>query len=286
MQIKLTNITGIASLNVEHFDLHEEFGFASIFEMEETVALNLNGAVVRSWPKGAQPEIWWLKWFDSDHVVFALHGPEVAIVSAESWERHHLGYLSELYLSPKYMFATYGDEAFYSSRPNEVESNIISIFLRDGTFELGIRELMDKDRDAWKFEEVTAGYTFKDNFNFVASDSPLLWILNVSEWSWRKFPAPVSLSSADVLSGDDKTAYAIFDHRRMLSVHPDRPPFELAVFDLLSETSSKQDFAPVETELLAAGFEMSEIKFQPSSTGKIIVSDGKKAALLEFSGVA
>jgi hypothetical protein len=34
--------------------------------------------------------------------------------------------------------------------------------------------------------------------------------------------------------------------------------------------------------LKASGFEMSEIKFQPSSTGKIIVSDGNKAALLEF----
>ena len=124
------------------------------------------------------------------------------------------------------MFATYGDEAFYSSRPNEVESNIISIFLRDGTFELGIRELTDKDRDSWKFEQVTAGYTFKDKFSFVACDRPLLWILNVSERSWRKFPAPVSLWSADVLTGDDKAAYAIVDHRRLLSIYPDRPPFE------------------------------------------------------------
>jgi hypothetical protein len=56
------------------------------------------------------------------------------------------------------MFATYGDEAFYRSRPDEFESNIVSVFLRNGAFELGIRELMDKDRDAWKFEEVTAGY--------------------------------------------------------------------------------------------------------------------------------
>jgi hypothetical protein len=215
-----------------------------------------------------------------------LLGPQVAIVSTQSLERRELGYLNELYLSPKYMFVTYSEEAFYSSRPNEVESNIISIFSRDGAFELGIREFLDKDRDAWKFEEVTAGYTFKDKFSFVASDSPLLWILNVSERSWRKFPAPDSLASADVLTGDDKTAYAIFDHRNLLRHYPDRPPFELAVFNLLSETSSKQDFAPIETELLASGFEMSEIKFRPSSTGKIIVSDGKKAALLEFSDSA
>jgi hypothetical protein len=44
-----------------------------------------------------------------------------------------------------------------------------------------------------------------------------------------------------------------------------------------------QDFAPVENALIAAGFAMSEIKLQPSSTGKIIVSDNGKAAFLEFS---
>ena len=63
------------------------------------------------------------------------------------------------------------------------------------------------------------------------------------------------------------------------------PPFEIAVFDFLSETSSKQDFFVIETELLASSLKMSEIKFQPSSMGEIIVSDGKMAALLEFSGV-
>jgi hypothetical protein len=53
----------------------------------------------------------------------------------------------------------------------------------------------------------------------------------------------------------------------------------------VSETSSKHEFAPVEAALTAAGFEMSEIKFQPNATGRIIVSDSKKAALLEFSGL-
>jgi hypothetical protein len=158
MQVHLKNLTTFDASRVKYFDLHEEFGFTSIVEREETVALDLNGAVIRSWPKGDQPEIWWIKWFDADHVVLDLHGPEVAIVSVESLERRHLGYLDELYLSPKFMFATYGDEAFYRSRPDEFESNIVSVFLRNGAFELGIRELMDKDRDAWKFEEVTAGY--------------------------------------------------------------------------------------------------------------------------------
>jgi hypothetical protein len=286
MQVQLKNLTTFGGSQVKYFDLHEELGCAAIVEMDGTVALDLNGAVIRSWPKGDQPEIWWIKWFDADRVVLALHGPEVAIVSAESWDRHHFGYLDELYLSPKFMVVTYGDEAIYSSRPNEVESNIISIFLRDGTFELGIRGLMDKDRDAWKFQQVTAGYTFNYEFRFIAWDSPLLWILNLSERSWKKVPFALSMAGIEVLTGDDKIAYAIFDHRRLLSDYRDLPPFELAVFDLVSGTSAKQDFAPVETKLMAFGFDVSEIKFQPNATGRIIVGDSKQAALLEFCDLA
>jgi hypothetical protein len=286
MQVHLKYLTSFDRNRVKYFDLHEEFGFASIVETDDAVWLDLDGAVIRSWPKGAQPEIWWLKWFDAEHVVLDLHGPEVVIVSAESWERHHLGYLNGLYHSPKYMFTTYSDEAFYSSRPNEVESNLISVFSRDGTFEFGLRDLMDKDRDSWKLEEVTAGYTFKDNFSFVAWDSRLLWILNVPEKKWKKVPFAFSTVGIDVLSGDEKTAYAIYDNRRLIQHDPVLPSFELAIFDLVSETSSKQDFAPVESALIAAGFEMSEIKFQPNSMGRIIVSDGKNAALLEFSDSA
>lgn len=147
---------------------------------------------------------------------------------------------------------------------------------------------MDKDRDAWKFEQVTAGYTFNNEFRFIAWDSPLLWILNVWERSWKKIPFAFSMAGIEVLTGDDKIAYAIFDHGRLLRLSDYRnlPPFELAVFDLVSGTSAKQDFAPVEAALAAAGFTMSEITFQPNSTGRIIVSDSKQTAVLEFAGLA
>jgi hypothetical protein len=88
----------------------------------------------------------------------------------------------------------------------------------------------------------------------------------------------------DVLSGDAEKAYGVFDNR--WDHNHARPPFELAVFDLVPETAWMQDFATVESALIAAGFSMSEIKLQPSSTGKIIVSDGKKAALLDYSDSA
>jgi len=110
-----------------------------------------------------------------------------------------------------------------------------------------------------------------------AYSADYLWILDPCSKSCKRFHVPFETTLIDVLSGDDKHAVAILNYSA---------PFELAIFDLVSETSAVSDFAPVEMALTAAGFEMSEIKFQSSSTGKIIVSDGKKAALLEFSGLA
>ena len=48
MQIKLKNITGIASPKVEQLDLHEEFGMACLVEAGERVTLTLNQTACRS----------------------------------------------------------------------------------------------------------------------------------------------------------------------------------------------------------------------------------------------
>lgn len=285
MRIKLSNMTGIASPKVEHFDLHEEFGVACLVEAGERVTLTLNQIACRSWLKQEHPHIVNIKWFDVNSVILYYDGIGAAIVSVENWLNIRLCAAYKLFVSNRYILVAHDEQSLYNFRSGELEGNIISVFLRDGTFELGIGELMDKDRDSWQFDELEAGYIFDDKFAFIAYASELFWVLDVSKRSWRKFPVPFETVGIKVLTGDDKSAYAIFDHRNLLRHYPDLPPFELAVFDLLSETSTKQDFAPVETELMTSGFEMSEIKLQPSSTGKIIVSDGKLAALLEFSGV-
>ncbi|HEY4846947.1 MAG TPA: hypothetical protein VIH87_03920 [Methylocella sp.] len=279
MQIKLKNITGIASPKVEHFDLHEDFGVAYLVEAGERVTLTLNQIACRSWLKQEHPHIVNIKWFDFNSVILYYDGIGAAIVSVANWHNIRLGVVYKLFVSNSYIFVSHDEESLYRSRPDELESNIISVFVRDGTFELGIRDLMDKDRDSWEFSELEAGYIFDNKFAFIAYASELFWVLDVSKRSWKKFPVPVALWSADVLSGDAEKAYGIFDNR--WNHNHDRPPFELAVFDLVAETAWMQEFAPVGSALIAAGFSLSEIKFQPSSTGKIIVSDGKKAALLE-----
>jgi hypothetical protein len=268
MQLKLTNITGIASPEVEHFDLHEEFGVAYLVEAGERVTLTLSQIACRSWLKKDHPHIVNIKWFDVNSVILYYDGIGAAIVSMESWDNIRLCAVYKLFVSNSYIFVSHDEESLYRHRPGELESSIISVFLRDGTFELGIGELMDKDRDSWQFDELEAGYIFDNKFAFIAYSSELFWVLDVSKRSWTKFPVPFETVGIRVLAGDDKTAYAIFDHRNLLRHYPDLPPFELAVFDLVSETSYKQDFAPVEAALTAAGFEMTEIKFQPSSTGK------------------
>ena len=280
MQIKFKNITGIASPNVEYFDLHEEFGVAYLEEVGENVTLYLNQIACRSWLKQEHPHIRNIKWFDVKSVILYYDEGVVAIVSVECWNNIRLGAVYRLFVSTSYMFVAHDEESLHLSRPNDLESNIVSIFSRDGAFELGIGDLMDKDRDSWEFSEVEAGYIFDDKFAFIVYASELFWVLDASKRSWRKFPVPVALWSTHVLSGDAEKAYGVFDNR--WDRNHARPPFELAVFDLVAETAWMQDFAPVENALIAAGFSISEIKFQPSSTGKIIVSDGKQAALLEF----
>lgn len=282
LSIELGNVTCLAS-SVKHFDLHADFGLAYLVEDRQAVTLYLNDRRCRSWPNGDYPDIFQVKWFDRDHVIMETIEASAAIISAESWEEIQLGWIYGLLLSRDYIFVTYTEESLYSSRGGELEGNFLSVFSRDGRFEFGLRELLDKDRDAHRFDEISAGYTFNNYIVFIAFDTDFLWILDAATRAYRKVPVSFSTVAIDVLTGDEKKAYAIFDNRKLLSHHPDWPMFELAVFDLVAATSAKEDFGPVETALAAAGFEVRAIKLQPSSTGKIIVSDNEKAAFLEFS---
>ncbi|MGH6840323.1 MAG: hypothetical protein ACREDT_16355 [Methylocella sp.] len=286
MRIKLKNLIRIASLKAGHFDLHEEFGVACLVQAGEIVTLRLNQVPCRSWLKQEHPHIKQLKWFDCNQVVLYHDGIGAAIVSAESWNNIRLGAVDNLYVSKSCIFVSYDEQSFHLSSANELESNLLSVFSRDGRLLLGVSELCDKDRDADKLYEIDAAYTYANHIVFIGYDSHFVWNLDVPQRTWKKVPFEFSIVRIRVLTGDASTAYAIFDHRNMLSHYPDLPPFELAIFDLASETAAKQDFAPVEAALTAAGFAMSEIKFQPNSTGRIIVSDSKQAALLEFCGLA
>ncbi len=285
MQIKLKTLIEIVSLKGRQFDLHEEFGVAHLVKEEERVTLYFNSLPCRAWANREHPLVEKIKWLDPNHVILYFDKSSAAIVSKENWSNIRVGFISKLFVSKNYIFVSYTDESFFESGPAKLESNIISVFSHEGHLQFGARELFDKDLDADPLYEIIAAYTCSDNIVFIGYDSKFVWFLNADRHTWKKVPFQFGEVGIKVLTGDSKAAYAIFDHRWSRDLYPDRPLFELAIFDLVSETSFKSSFAPVEAALTAAEFEMSEIKFQPNSTGRIIVSDSKKAALLEFSGL-
>jgi hypothetical protein len=283
MRVEVKKLTDLGPSRVAYFDLHEDFGLACLVQDKGEVALYLNDSKCRSWAKEEHPNIWAVKWFCREQVLLYPVTTSAALVSARSWAEIELAWPYEVILSKNRIFVYYTEEALFRSRPGDLDGSIMCVFTRDGKLEFGLYDLLDQDRG---LIEIAAGYTFDEHVVFTGSDSNCVWIVDAAERTYQKSPASFSLIGIDVLAGDAKKAYAIYDHRRLLQLYAGRPPIELAIFDLVSNTSFKQDFAPVEAALTAAGFEMSEIKFQPNSTGRIIVSDGKKAALLEFSDSA
>ena len=187
-QIQLKNIIGIASAKVEQFDLHEEFGVASLEEAGERVTLYLNRIVCRSWLKQEHPHIKNLKWIDFNFIILYYDGIGAAIVSAESWNNIRLGAVDKLFVSNSYILVSYDEESFFRSWASELESNILSVFARDGHLELGLRELLDKDRDSDELYEIKAAYTYADDIVFIGYDSQFVWTLDVPKLEKGFFP--------------------------------------------------------------------------------------------------
>jgi hypothetical protein len=274
VRVELKNLTDFQHPVVKVFDIHEDFGLACLVEDEETRTLYLNDRFCRSWSRENHPYIHAVRWFSEHQVIAWLVEFQAALISADNWDILPIGRPEKILLSTNRIFVGYGDESTIGARPEEVEFNVVAAFSRDGHLDFGLRDVFSKDNYKGTIIDLNAGYTFEERMIFNAYSADYLWSIDPRSKSYTRFHVPFETTLIDVLAGDDKHAFAIMNYRA---------PFELAVFDLAAETSSEQDFAPVEVALAAAGFVMSEVKFQPNSTGKIIVSDSKKAALLEFS---
>lgn len=273
MRIELRSLTDLATRRATVFDLHEEFGLAYLVEDDETMTLYLNDLRCRSWSREDHPFIHAIRWFSEHQVIAWLVEFQAAVISTDNWDLLSIGRPEKILLSNNHMFVGYGDEITIGARREELEFNVVAAFSRDGQFEFGLGDFFSKDNYRGTIIELNAGYTFGERMIFNAYLADYLWILDPRSKICKRFRVPFETTLIDVLSGDDKHAVAILNYSA---------PFELAIFDLASETSAKQDFAALEAALTAAGFAMREIKFQPNSTGRIIVSDSKKAALLEF----
>jgi hypothetical protein len=275
LRVELKTLIELQHPGVKVFDLHEEFGLACLVKEEETTTLFLNELRCRSWSREDHPYIHAIRWFGEHHVIAWLVEFQAALISVDNWNLLSIGRPDKILLSNSHIFVGYGDEFTERASPEEIEFNVVAAFSRDGVFQFGLHDIFSKDNYKGTIIELNAGYTFGDRIIFNAYSADYLWSVDPHSKNYTRFHVPFETTLIDVLSGDDKQAFAVLNYRA---------PFELAVFDFLSETSSKQDFAPVEAALISAGFTMSEVKFQPNSTGRIIVSDSKKAALIEFGG--
>lgn len=277
LRVELKKLIEFQHPGVKVFDLRDDFGLACLVEGEETTTLYLNEFRCRSWPRENHPFMHSIRWFSEYQVIAWLVEFQAAVISADNWDLLSIGRPEKILLSNNRIFVGYGDEFTLRARPGEVEINVVAVFLRDGQIEFGLDEIFSKDNYKGTIIELNAGYTFGERMIFNAHSADYLWILDPVSKSYKRIHVPFETTLIDVLSGDDKHVVAILNYSA---------PFKLAIFDLVSKTSAECDFAPVEMALTAAGFAISETKFQPNSTGRIIVSDSKKAALLEFSGVA
>lgn len=279
MQVTISHLTELTVLNLKAFDLDPEFGLACLEVVGDDAAIYLNNSLLRSWMSRGHPRPGQIKWLARGEVIIY---PKATIVSATNVHPLAAAWPTDLFLSRNHIFAAYNEEQFFTGRA-EHESDLVSVLSRNGVFQLSLMQYLNRDRDTDNFMEVEAAYCFDDHFAFIAYDSDKLWIFDASARTYRSILAPFDLVAIHVMTGDDKKAYAIFDNRYRSRDHADFPPFELAVFDLVAGTAEKRSFAPVEAALVAAGFDPGEITLRPNARGRIIVSDGGKAALLEFA---
>jgi hypothetical protein len=284
MKVALTNMTNFPSRQVKCFDLHEEFGLAYFVEQGDTVTLYFNDRACRLWLKGGYPFLEHVRWLESDEVIaWWREGWEAVVISDTAWKKLGIGSPYRLLLSKRYIFVGYWEQGVRSQSDLLYLHHVVCAFSREGAFELGLEDLMTANNFRDSSIEIQAGYAFEDRLTFITCCvQDCIWILDVPKKTLRRIPVPFSTVALHLVTGDAKRAYGIYDNRPLLYYHPDWPAFECATFDFETEKSSKCGFAPVEAVLTAAGFEMAEIKFQPNATGRIIVSDSKKAALLEF----
>jgi hypothetical protein len=289
MKIRVTNVTDLTSRQARCFDLHEDFGLATLVEKNGRTTLYLNNQECRSWRQADHPNFWDVRWLEPNKVIaWVDDGFEAVIISTESWRKLAIGPPDDLFVSKSYIFVGYHiptQESTDAESPHFMGEPIVA-FTQDGDYVTGISKFVLKATQP-SIEELSAAYILNECLIFIAHRDQLIFRFDPARMELSYFPAacPVTFSivNAKVFAGDDKQAYAIFDNRVLLSDHPERPAFEFAIFDLVAKTGSKVDFASIEEALVASGFNMKEIKFQPNSIGRIIVSDTTKAGLLEVS---
>mgnify|MGYP005813063753 CR=1 FL=1 len=281
-RISLTHRTDLAARQACLFDLHADYGIAYLVERDGRQGLFVNDVLWYAWPKRTDARSMKIKWLDRDRVILDLGGRETAILSAEAGALFDFDYVYWLVVSARRIFVGYSEEELFCFHSeDEPEYYGLCAFSHEGVFEFGLRTLLEETKCQTGPDEIHAAYAHGERLIFPAMLEKFIRILDIEEPRLEMIAPQPPLGSLRVMWGDDKTALAISGLRRT-----DRPvtsdTYQLAAIDLVNRTTRKLDFAPLESDLVSAGFRIDVLDFQPSASGRIIATDGALAAFVDM----
>lgn len=281
MKFVLSHPVDLASRAAVRFDLHEDYGLTHLVERDGRQGLFVNDELWVAWDKQADARFMLLKWLDRNRVILHLANRMTAIISSETQVQFDFGPAAKLYVSPNHIFVGYDEEDVWTYvSEDDPESYAVCAYSHDGWFECGLRSYFQARH--WREDcpiEVNAGYTCEDRFYFHADVDDCIRIFDVATGEVKSVRLPSPFVAVPALWGDDRQAYLI-DKLRV-----DKPPqhFRLIAIDLIAGKAAEQGFSALARDISAFGFDEDTFTFRQNSYGRIIVTDGRQAALLDIS---
>jgi hypothetical protein len=281
MKFILSHPVDLASRAATLFDLHEDYGLAYLVERDGQQRLFVNDELWGAWDKQFGELSMLLKWLDRSRAILRLANGRTAIISAETQVQFDFGPAIRLYVSPNHIFVGYREEdVFGFASDDDPESYAVCAYAHDGQFEFGLRSYFQARHRLQECPiEVNAAYTCGDRLYFHADVDHCIRIFDVATEQLKSVPLPSALVTVPAFWGDDRRAYLIEEPRADVS----KSRFRLISIDLIAETAAEQDFSALAREISAFGFDKDKFTFRQNSHGRIIVTDGRQAALLEIS---
>jgi hypothetical protein len=272
--IKLFSICDLASKKFKFFDLHENYGVAGIIDDDDRQRLYANGVLWAEWEVSKFPHLYRIKWIDQAHVMLWLAPAGSIIVSDGSVADASIGRPSGIMISDDVMFVTYSDEAVMSAKRSEYEFNVVSAFSKDGRFECGFAELAH--RTAYEGSILVVGhyYARRGRLTCLAYATDYVWTFDPKLRTLQRIPlASILYANVTAFLGDDEVCWILTAGSHGLS----------AIALDLKSGQKMHEIADVADIISRNGFDPGRLSFADGYEGKMVISDGRIAGILEMS---
>ncbi len=255
------------------FDLHPQYGLASLVSDAKSQTLYLNGRLCRTWSVAEFRCVWGVRWFSHDEVILWWVDTNAVRASEKTWMPIGMGRLWDIICGKDYVFVTYDDESVTRAHPGEIEHNVLAVFSRDGVFRVGLTDLLKKEREKACIIEINAAYAFGNTIVFIPYMDSSVYVLNAEQEILTKHEVSFNTVNTMAMSGNAKQAFAIIGYKE---------PYQLVLVDMTSGQSRNEDFRVLADKLDAAGFKPGAWNFRAGLGGRMIVSDDQQAAFIEL----